>query len=136
MSCTFDESSSEVARVRTWCIVRLVWSLLRNSVRPRHDNAELVTVGIGEHHPTDVTVTGSSHEIPSQLQSSFRDVIRIVGIELNVRTTANHIVDISALKRQVRPSTGRVAQTHTVFGECSLLIPSERGPELAEPFRI
>ena len=84
-------------------------ALLRISIRAaRYHDAELVSVGIGQDHPTDVAFADTSYEIATELESAFGDVVGVVGIEIDVASSRSPVLGVGALKGEIGPSPRRV----------------------------
>ena len=79
---------------------------LRNPIRTtRYDNAKFVSVRIGQHDPADPTFAYSPHEFTAELESPFGNVVGIVRVKVNVASPESEIINVAALKRDVRTST-------------------------------
>lgn len=110
---------------------------LGNTVRTaRDDDAEFVSVGVREHYPANIAFAGASYEVAAELKSPFGNVIGVVRVEVNVTTGGGDVVDVAGLKRQMRASSGGVAQSERRPIHGSWLVPRERSPKLAEPLWI
>jgi len=76
-------NSGSVASGNPRCVLSctMLWHAIRTAWC---NDAELVSVGIGQHYPGDITFVNPPHESAAELESSFGNVIRIVRVEVNV----------------------------------------------------